>query len=428
MVSWRETVQAQKKNLSEHRTSSQAVTSATEFIHMQNQPPPISPYHEEEDVDNDDSQAPGAGLSGFSRSRNPSNTSLRSLPGQPPGTRALHSRMHLPDHSSGPFITPLSVNTNVPPGGSSPGTFHGDSYFSPVTESPVSTRSGSQGSVYSFPRQSTPGGGWGHDPNKHRTAPAVSRDMGRAPSRDGYPARPSLPAMAVSQYPNHQAPTSNPITQSRLRSTSTPDISSGNDPRSRRPPNGSMIPPADGIPVPPIPHNMRTPVNRSQTTSPINGQLPVRGNNTAATYESRSQRQASRNESTAPRYPHSGNSNELSRTSTHSDDEIPYPTQMKVKVWYDNASHYVTIVVPIQIKYRVLADRIDSKMLKIASQAISKGTAKLQYEDAERDLLSIQSDDDVQMAIEDWGTQHQDQLRADPGSVGDFELIWQERS
>lgn len=428
MVSWRETVQAQKKNLSEHRTSSQPATSATVFIHMQNQPPPISPYHEDDDADNDDPQITGAGLPGYSRSRNPSNTSLRSLPGQAPGTRVLHSRMQLPDHSNGPYNTPLSVNTNVTPGGSSPGTFPGDSYFSPVTESPASTRSGSQGSLYTFPRQPTPGGGWGHDANKHRTAPAASRDVGRAPSREGYPARPSLPAMAFPQYPNYQAPTSNPVTQSRLRSTSTPDIPSGNDPRSKRPPNGSTMPPAEGIPVPPIPQNMRVPMNRSQTTSPINGQLPVRDNHAAPSYDSRNQRQTARNDGAAPRYPHPGDPVDLSRTSTHSDDEIPYPTQMKVKVWYDNASHYVTIVVPIQIKYRVLADRIDSKMLKIASQAISKGTAKLQYEDAERDLLSIQSDDDVQMAIEDWGTQHQDQLRSDPGSVGDFELIWQERS
>ena len=427
MVSWRETVQAQKKNLSENRTWSQTSASATGFIHIENQPRLVNPYLEEDDGDDDDPQTMGTSKSSFS-SRNPSNASLRSMHGQPSGARTQNLRMPLPDHSGGPYAPPLSVDTNVPPGGSSPGDFAGQSYFSPVIDSPMSTRSNPQVNLYPFPRQPTPGGGWSHDPNKHRTAPALSRDMGRAPSREGYSARPSLPAMAVAQYPNHQAPTSNPIPQSRLRSWSTPDIPDGADPRSRRQPNGPTIPPTEGIPVPPIPQNMRTPINRSQTTSPINGQLPVRNAHPAPGYDSRSPRHISRNEGATPRYPHPGNPVDLSHSSTHSEDEIPYPTQMKVKVWYDNASHYVTIVVPIQIKYRVLADRIDSKMLKIASQAISKGTAKLQYEDAERDLLSIQSDDDVQMAIEDWGTQHQDQLRSDPGSVGDFELIWQERS
>ena len=427
MVSWRETVQAQKKNLSENRTSSSTGTSATEYISLKNQPPPVNPYREDDDVDDDDAQLLGMGKSVFPMSRNGSNTSLRSVPAQAPGGRMQHPRMPLPDHNSGPHGAPLSLNTNVPPGGSSPGEFPGQSHFSPVAESPMSTRSSSQASLYSFPRQPTPGGGWTHDTSKHRTAPALGRDPSRAPSREGY-GRPSLPAMPGSQYPNHQAPTSNPIPQNRLRSISTSDMPNGNDPRSRRQLNGQIMSQGEGVPVPPIPPSMRTPINRSQTTSPINGQLPIRNTNAPPSYEGRSQRQTSRNENVAPRYPHPGNLVDLTPTSTHSEDEIPYPNQMKVKVWYDNASHYVTIVVPIQIKYRVLADRIDSKMLKIASQAISKGTAKLQYEDAERDLLSIQSDDDVQMAIEDWGTQHQDQLRADPGSVGDFELIWQERS
>ena len=428
MVSWRETVQAQKKILSDNRPSTTTGTSALDFPYFknqQNQLPPVNPYREEEDADDDDSHVPGPIKSVFPMSRNGSNTSLRSVPGQTSGARMQHPRMPLPDQS-GAYGPPLSVNTNVPPGGHSPGEFAGHSYFSP-TESPMSTRSSSQASMYAFPRQPTSGSGWTHDNSKHRTAPALGRDPNRAPSREGY-GRPSLPAMAVSQYPSHQPPTSNPGTHSRLRSASTPDIPNGNDPRSRRQPNGQMIPPAEGVPVPPIPQNMRTPVNRSQTTSPINGTLPVRNANTTPGYDNRTQRHTSRNENRLPYYPHPGNPVELTPTSSQSEEDIPYPSQMKVKVWYDNASHYVTIVVPIRIKYRVLADRIDSKMLKIASQAISKGTAKLQYEDAEHDLVSIQSDDDVQMAIEDWGTQHQDQLRADPGSVGDFELIWQERA
>ena len=428
MISWRETVQAQKKNLSENRSSTQTGTSATEFSYMKNQPPPVNPYREDEDGDEDE---PHPGKSVFPMSRNTSNTSLRSIPGQPGNIgRMQHPRMPLLEHGNGAYNPPLSVNTNIAPGGSSPGEFAGHSYFSPGADSPISTRSSSQAGMYQFPPRATHGGGWTpiQENVKHRTAPA----SGRAPSREDY-TRPSLPPnMALSQYNAHQAPTSAPVQQSRLRSASTPDIPNGNDPRSRRPPNG---PPSD--PVPPIPQSMRTPINRSQTTSPINGQLPIRS--TQVNYDGHNPRQSSRNENVAPRYGQAGYGAQpkyakgfqidSSTSSTHSEDPIPYPPQIKVKVWYDNASHYVTIVVNNTIVYRTLADRIDSKMLKIAPQSsIAKKTAKLLYEDAEHDFLSLHTDDDVQMALEDWGSQHEAQLRSGTGLVDDFELIWQEKS
>ena len=422
MVSWRETVQAQKRNLS--RTSPSA--SELNFNWVKDNRPTTNPWKEEEDADDDDTtRAADSNKSVFPVSRNGSNTSLRSVPGPTPASRMQHPRMPLPDQIGGSYGTPLSVNTNVPAGGNSPSDFAGHSYFSP-TESPMSTRSSSQASMYAFPRQPTPGGGggWSHENRKHITAPALGgRDATRAPSREGY-GRPSLPPMAVSQYPTHQPPTSNPGAPSRLRSASTPDIQNGNDPRSRRQPNGQMMPAGEGVPVPPIPQSMRTPVNRSQTTSPINGALPVRTTNAAPSYDTRNQRHTSRNENRMPYYPHPGQPVDLTPTSSHSEEEIPYPSQMKVKIWYDHSSHYVTIVVPIRIKWDVLSARIDSKMTKIASEAISKNTAKLQYEDADGDNIIVSCDDDVKEAIDDWGTRHQHQLRADPGSVSDFELIW----
>lgn len=104
--------------------------------------------------------------------------------------------------------------------------------------------------------------------------------------------------------------------------------------------------------------------------------------------------------------------------------EIAYPTQLKVKIFFDPAPSHVTIVVPIVVKHRSLVDRIDSKMVKISSASISKGTARLRYKDMDGDNVCIDSDDDVQLAIEDWGSVHAKQLAE--GTVSDFELQWQE--
>lgn len=432
MVRWREAVQAQKKRLSESRTSGPGGSSKMQFPWLNEQPQPDNPYPPEDDQDEEESQSISTGRSGFPVSRNASNTSLRSFPGPANGNpnRIQHPRLPMTDFGNGNMMPPLSLNTKLPPDAGSPGEFGGHSYFSPSNDSPVSTRIGSQTSMYSFPRQPTTGNGWPHDTNKHRTAPV----MGRAPSREG-PSRPSMPPMTNPQGHLQQA---NLAPQSRLRSASTPDIANGSDPRARRQQNGPTSQPSESIPVPPIPPGMRSNVNRSQTTSPVNNQLPIRNANSGASYDSRGQRLPSRHDNIAPRHIQASHAvpnghppiskHDPSSTSSLEDDEIPYPSQIKVKIWYDDANHYVTIVVGNNIKYRTLADRIDSKMVKITQQAISKASAKLVYEDAEGDLVSIQSDDDVQMAIEDWGTRHEQQLRDRTGLVDDFELIWQEKS
>ena len=432
MVNWRETVQSQQKRLSESRTSSQTGSTTNPFPWMTHQPPTTNPYGEDDDGDDDESHAPALGRPPLPVSRNASDSSLQSF--QRPTTanpgRAPHPRMQNQDIGNGPFTPALSLITNVPGGASSPNEYAAGSYFSPTTESPMSTRISSQSSVYSFPRPAVTGSGWGHDVNKHRTAPA----MGRAPSREGY-ARPSLPPTG-GQHPT-QPPTSVP--QSRLRSASTPDIPNGNDPRSRRQPNGMTSSPMENVPVPPIPQNIRNPINRSQTTSPNNNaQLPIRGANNPPSYDARGQRLTQRHDMTSARQaaavhggpygPATTSKPDLTPTSSVDDDDLPYPSQIKVKVWYDDVKHYVTIVVGNNIKYRTLADRIDSKMLKISSQAISRGSAKLVYEDVEGDVVSIQSDDDVQMAIEDWVARNERPLREKMGNVDDFELMWQERS
>ncbi|KAL9099029.1 MAG: hypothetical protein Q9163_005414, partial [Psora crenata] len=432
MTEWQEMVQKQKNKLSDAaRKSGQNSTSATEFSYMRNQPRPPNPYHEADDLDDDEEHSSHAarvpGKPEGSERRNASNTSLRSMGGQPGGNRMQYTRLPPEDQGNAHFGPSLSLNTSITPGGPSPGEFAAQSYFSPTMDSPISTRSSSQASMYGFSRQQAPHPGWSYENGKHRTAPA----MPRAPSREGPPpsTRPSLPAMATAQHPGSQL-SQNP---SRHRSASTPDI---NGPGPRRQPNGQLQSP-DNIPVPPIPYNVRVPINRSQTTSPFDAQLPIRGATQSPaiqqpSYDNHGQRIHSRHDIEPSRQTTGEAASKISPLSQTnmgltipSDRDSMYPSQLKVKVFFNPAPSHVTIVVPITIKYRTLIDRIDSKMVRISSASIAGGSARLKYKDRDNDLIVIKTDEDVGDAIEEWGAVHEPRLRQ--GITDDFELFWQEK-
>ena len=449
MLKWREQVQQQKKILSDSaRTSGQTGTSETEFTYFKHQGLSENPYLQEEDGEEDDGRSNLAtqGHSVFNMSRNTSSTSLRSNAQHSlhsidrPSGRSAPPRFPLPDQAGGPNA-PLTLNTNFALGADSPGEIMADSYFSPTADSPMSTRSSSN--MYPFPRQGTPVGGWSNDDNKHRTAPAI----GRAPSRDGTAplngytingrTRPSLPVMTTAQSSQHAA-----NMQSRLRSASTPDIHNSNAATARRYANAQVS--VDNIPVPPIPQHMaqmRAPVSRSQTSSPSMNPLPVRSATQspqlprdraarqhaeemeAEMHLRRRQQETRVQAENLLRSRAEQDAASLASQAT-APAEIAYPTQLKVKIFFDPAPSHVTIVVPIVIKHRSLVDRIDSKMVKISSASISKGTARLRYKDMDGDNVCIDSDDDVQLAIEDWGSVNAARLAE--GTVSDFELMWQE--
>ena len=444
MRKWQEAVQRQKKVLTESaRNSGQTGTSAIKFAYMETQPTVPNPYREDDDdYENDtpSSQTVNQGKSHFATSRNASNTSLRSIVGQI--GRVGPPKFPLQEHGNGAFAPALSLNTNIPSGGPSPGEIPGNSYFSPMNDSPISTRSISQQSLHQFPRTQTPSVGRTSDEGKHKTAPAAPR----APSRDGLNSyvlngrtvtRPSLPVMPAAQHPQPQltAP------QSRLRSASTPDIHNPNAPNAHRQGNGQLQTPAENVPVPPIPAHMaqmRVPINRSQTTSPVEGQLPIRSANQSPSLQrdrhnrhyqddSNHDRQGQRLPPTSDPFMESSahlNHNGSVTNDIESENGIPYPTQLKVTIWFDPSPSHVTIVVPIVIKHRSLIDRIDSKMVKVSPASIAQGTARLRYKDSDGDILAIRSDEDVHLAIEDWGTVNEEQIRN--GIVPDFQLYWQQ--
>ena len=430
MKKWQETVQRQKKILTESsRSSGQTGTSATEFAYLKNQPTMENPYREDDydEDDNSSSQTITQSRSHFASSRNASSTSLRSMSAQP--GRMAPPKFPLQEHVNGTFAPPLTLNTNLPPGGPSPGEFPGNSYFSPANDSPISTRSISQQSMYPFPRTQTPGGGWTREESKHRTAPAAPR----APSRDGTGppnsyvldgrtiTRPSLPAIAGSSYTQQQLT----ATQSRLRSASTPDIH--NAPGARR----DQTQGPENVPVPPIPAHMvsmRVPVNRSETASPVEGHLPARSaNHSPSIHRDRLNRQfndLSMYDRQGQRLPPTSDPYGDPLIETEQEAGIPYPTQLKVTIWFDPSPSHVTIVVPIIIKHQSLIDRIDNKMVKISPASIAQGTARLRYKDSDGDIVTIRSDEDVNLAIEDWGTVNEGQIR--DGIIPDFQLYWQQ--
>lgn len=466
MIKWRDQVTAQKQQLSNYgRSSGQSGTSDNRFTSLE-KAALENPYLLEEDPDEDDSQGSTlvGGHDGLAASRNASNSSLRgaaTLTGAsmlPPTTRTLLPRHAHPDHSAGTAGAPLTLRTNILPAGLSPGAeLGGTSYFSPTAESPKSSRSSSQANASQFSPPGNPVSSWRKDDNKHKTAPA----MGRTPSRDGMGSSnfhiggrvlqgPSLTASQNAQYAA--------MVQLRLRSVSTPDIHNHNGPGPRRYVNGQQQPPMDSNPVPPLPSNLPTyitqlrgPGNRSQTNSPVNGQSLIR----SATQSPQLQRdklrhqpspqeyeqfyqvkqQSQQHQANESRQPyqviyHGMNSQVIAPspslglgTQTSPTNGIPYPSHLKVKIWFDPPPSHVTIVVTIVIKYQSLADRIDSKMTKITSASIASGTAVLRYRD-DHDLVVIESDEDVRTAIETWGEVHEQELH--DGKVPDFELLWRE--
>ncbi|KAL8725375.1 MAG: hypothetical protein Q9166_007391 [cf. Caloplaca sp. 2 TL-2023] len=460
MNKWRDQIQQQKQLLYDQpRSSGQTGTSDTAFTSMRTQSQPENPYLQTEEVEDEDDSTytQTMGSSEFAVSRNASSNSLGNTAAQN-GSRGPPSRLAFAEHGMQP---PLSLNTNVPAGADSPGDFPGNSYFSPSADSPSSTRSSSQAAVFSFTRQGTPVNHWSHEDSKHRTAPATSvpsSHNGNGPlnayQMNGRTIlRPSLPVMPANQA-SHAAQQL-AMAQNRMRSASTPNIhdptaASTNGAGVRRYANGQLQPTIDNVPVPPIPPHMaqmRAPLNRSQTSSPTNNlpgarsatQSPMPPHGRPAHHAE----QAIYNQTSGPR--HQGpQADQRAHTQggygpapiqilrsppmpMHNapDNQIPYPSQLKVKIWFDPAPSHVTIVVPIVIKHRSLTDRIDSKMVKISSASISKGTARLKYKDMEDDFVTIGSDEDVQLAIEDWGQAHEDNLR--DGVVSDFELHWEEK-
>ena len=399
-----------------------------------------NPYLQQQDDDDEDDYGPATAPAQFPmpgqpvvmprtssssnlRQRSATNESIHSLAGI---ARAPPPRFPLP-----PPPAPLSLQTQ-PSGAISPLSGGGDSYFSPADNSPASSRTSTASGMFpNYPgvKVGTPQAVW--DEHTRYTAPA----MPRAPSRDGNSPGPHGLNGRTTRGPSLSAMASqnSAAQQQRSRSYSTPDINGPGGPRQRQTSQGGNVPAVPGIPQHLHPaHDSSIP--RSQTGSPRND-LPIRTNTQSpgAQRERMHQHSGSLGGSmqfSQPVYSRGNTPNPApggnplridsvaanSRTASPSlstgtfspptsnpmsATEMPFPTQLKVRVNLDSGN-YVTLVVAFNISYQSLIDRIDAKLARFTSNSIGKGMLKLQYRDEDGDYIVIQSDDDIQIAFMEW--------------------------
>ncbi|KAH7383369.1 Pleckstrin homology domain-containing protein [Pyrenochaeta sp. MPI-SDFR-AT-0127] len=455
MKKWATQVDTQRRVWKDHARSSASTTASkpsdTQFAYMRDQVLE-NPYQEDDDDDGDDDMdnvAPGYPRESYGVRQNSISTSIRSrsTTGESgPPMNEEDSRIPPPRFPMGYSGQPaLTLRTQQIQNATNQ-----ESYFSPVIETPMSVASNARTSsssagTFPFPRQAPPNG-YSHEENNRYTAPAQSRThMSRVESGQYPPARgmqrPSLP------------PNANLLSQGRLRAASSPDINSNLQGRSRTP-NGQQPPVPE---VPPFPthyaYNAAI-VNRSNSNSP-NSVPPPRASTqspaiqrdrliqqrTAAELANANHEYQTSSVRRDPGYPPTQRTmtpassfersqGTLTPASMDSRNMSPplgqessIPTQLKVKVHCPSAGSTMVLVVSTNISFQSLKDRIDAKLQRSTSVSLGSGQVKLKYLDSENTYVSIQCDDDVQEAFENWKEQQRD---LNPGGgLGEIELFCQ---
>ncbi|KAI6778731.1 Rho guanine nucleotide exchange factor-like protein [Emericellopsis cladophorae] len=437
MRKWADVLEQQRK-VHGARVSAQSGSMANDFVWTRDHTGAIeNPYKETDDEDDFDGPAtapaqfpmpgqqpaimPRTSSSSSLRQRSATNDSSQSLAGI---ARAPPPRFPLP-HPPAPLSLSLQTQSS---GAISPGSRIGDSYFSPVDNSPASSRTSTASGMFPTYKPGQPQAVW-DEGTKYTTAAAP-----RAPSRDGTSpgphgmngrnARgPSLPAMAKQN---------SAAQNQRSRSYSTPDINGPGVPRQRQPSQGGGNVPA----VPGIPQHLHpahdSGIPRSQNGSPRNDQ-PIRTHTQSPGAQHRMHQHSGSLGGTMSHFPSQpiyprgatpnpssgGNSLRVDMTAANTrtvspglgtgtfappgsnamgEGDAPFPTQLKVKVNLDGGN-YVTLVVAFNISYQSLIDRIDAKLARFTASSIGKEHLKLHYRDEDGDLVRIQSDEDIQLAF-----------------------------
>lgn len=448
MKKWAMQVDAQRRAWKDQARSSASTThskpSDTQFAYMRDQVLE-NPYQEEDDDDEDiDPLAPGYPRDSYGRQNSQSSASLRSRS----TTGESGPPMDVP-----PPRFPMGYN------GQPPLTLrtqqiqnagNQESYFSPTVETPMQTpmsthsnsrTSSSSAGTFPFPRQAPPNG-YSHEENNRYTAPAQVRGHLSRGETGPHPQgrsmqRPSLPANATLS------------SQGRLRAASSPDINSNLQGRKS---NGPQPPVPEMPPFPTHYAYNAAIVNRSNSSSPNNMPPPRAGTQSPAIQRDRliQQRTAAELANAGHEY-HNGprrDPNYPSRTMTPASSfersqgtltpasvesrnmsppltqESNIPAQLKVKVHCPSAGSSMVLVVSTNISFQSLKDRIDAKLQRSTSVSLGSGQVKLKYLDSEATYVSIQCDDDVQEAFENWKEQQRD-LNPGGGQLGEIELFCQ---
>ncbi|RMZ82428.1 hypothetical protein DV737_g2097, partial [Chaetothyriales sp. CBS 132003] len=82
------------------------------------------------------------------------------------------------------------------------------------------------------------------------------------------------------------------------------------------------------------------------------------------------------------------------------DPDSYLPSQLKAKVCYEE--NYVSMIIPSNIPYRSLTDRIDAKLSRFTHHSIASGSVRLRYQDEDGDFILIDSDEGVREALLEW--------------------------
>ena len=84
------------------------------------------------------------------------------------------------------------------------------------------------------------------------------------------------------------------------------------------------------------------------------------------------------------------------------------PSQLRAKVQFED--NYVSMIIPSNIQFRTLTDRIDAKLSRFTNHSIASGSVRLRYQDEDGDYIWIDSDEAVHDALLDWREQHADKV------------------
>ncbi|KAK7980831.1 succinate dehydrogenase iron-sulfur subunit- mitochondrial [Apiospora arundinis] len=418
--------------------------SAPSFTWMRNTEQLENPYAQQNESDDDEEPAqqnPSAtpNLSfgsqqhstGGVMTRNASHSSLRARSATGESAMSLSTMVRAPPPQYALPRIPPPLDTRMPPPAGSPGPRPGESYFSPTTDSPASTRTSTTGSMqfgsgaYPFPKAGTPMG-W-EDPTNRYTAPA----MPRAPSRDG-------PSPVNAYGMNGRNPPRTVTACHGLKFRAEPCCATKDN---------TPVPAVPGIPA----HLHENNIPRSQTGSPMQQDLPMRSNTQSPGVQRERMHQSNGSYGgkmsqfpSQPLYPR-GNTpgpgqrventpaplqlDNRSAVSPALGTATPgsalfspgdVPTQLKVKVLYDTGT-YITLVVAFNITYQSMIDRIDAKLSRFTNSSIGRGNLKLRYRDEDGDFVNIESDEDIQIAFMEFRDGMRNQYN--PSGVGEIELF-----
>lgn len=433
-------------------------TSSTEFTYIQNQGHLENPYQQQDDEEDDvntvvspNSYSPYTQQSDFANSRQTSESSLRSraMTGDSGNVPSGPGRMGPPRFAPGTMAMPPLRTQQLQSGFmASPAAEYrgGDSYFSPTAESPVSSSRGSSTfSNYPFPAQSVGTNGYYTAGQERYTAPLPYRSSSREGMSNQYPQNsrggpPQRPGYGDRPVPG--MPGSTQRDGSRNRSVSSPSINE----QQRRVLNSARPPmpdiPASAYPTSQLQYSHSS--NRSQSNSPhLSNGIDSRIGASSPKLQRDSSQGRAPSGTQAFGYDGAGAGSRFGNPSSRTVTPVPYggsrdstmsapltspentaqPTQLKVKVHATAAGQVLTLVVSVNISYQSLKDRIDAKLQR--STNISLGDrgpnqVKLKYLD-EDDYVSIQSDEDVQIAFETWREQRGEGI----GGMGEIELFCQ---